>query len=70
MKKFFKEHDLVKLVSLVLILVIVCSWFIPTGSFSTGATFTEGKVGRLGLAHLFYGFCFAWERGKNMSYNV
>ena len=61
MKKFFKEHDLVKLVSLVLILVIVCSWFIPTGSFSTGATFTEGKVGRLGLAHLFYGFCFALQ---------
>lgn len=61
MKKFFKEHDLIKLVSLVLIVVIVLSWIIPSGSFSTGASFTEGDMGRIGLAHIFYGFDFALQ---------
>ena len=42
-----------------LLLVVVLSWIIPTGTFSSGATFTEGEMGRLGLGHLFYGFSYA-----------
>lgn len=59
MKKMSKEHDLVKIIGIMLLLVVVLSWIIPTGTFSSGATFTEGEMGRLGLAHLFYGFSYA-----------
>ena len=59
MKKMFKEHDLVKIIGIMLLLVVVLSWIIPTGTFSSSATFTEGEMGRLGLAHLFYGFSYA-----------
>ena len=59
MKKMFKEHDLVKIIGIMLLLVVVLSWIIPTGTFSSGATFTEGEMGRLGLGHLFYGFSYA-----------
>lgn len=59
MKKMFKEHDHVKIIGIMLLLVVVLSWIIPTGTFSSGATFTEGEMGRLGLAHLFYGFSYA-----------
>ncbi len=59
MKKFFKEHDLVKILSLLLLVVIVLTWIIPSGSYSTGATFTEGEIGRIGLVHILYGFAFA-----------
>jgi len=59
MKKMFKEHDLVKILSIMILLVVVLTWIIPTGSFSTGATFTEGELGRIGLVHFFYGFTFA-----------
>jgi uncharacterized ion transporter superfamily protein YfcC len=61
MKKFFKEHDLLKLVSLVILVVVLLSWFIPAGSFGSAASFTEGEVGRIGLAHFFYGFTFALQ---------
>lgn len=59
MKKMFKEHDLVKIIGIMLLLVVVLSWIIPTGTFSSGATFTEGEMGRIGLGHLFYGFSYA-----------
>lgn len=60
MKKFFKEHDLVKILSLMLLLIVICSWIIPTGSFGTGGAFTESEeLGRIGLVHFFYGFTFA-----------
>jgi len=59
MKKMFKEHDLVKIVSLMLLFVIVLTWIIPTGNFGSGATFTEGEMGRIGLVHIFYGSTFA-----------
>jgi len=59
MKKMFKEHDLVKILSIMILLVVVLTWIIPTGTFSTGATLTEGELGRIGLVHLFYGFTFA-----------
>ena len=58
MKKMFKEHDLVKIIGIMLLLVVVLSWIIPTRTFSSGATFTEGEMGRLGLGHLFYGFSY------------
>ncbi len=45
MKKMFKEHNLVSILSLMLLLVVLLSWFVPTGSFATGGTFTEGDVG-------------------------
>ncbi len=61
MKKLFKEHDLVKIISIMLFLVIVLSWIIPTGSFSTGGSFVEGDMGRIGLAHIFYGFSYAMQ---------
>jgi len=59
MKKIFKEHDLVKLLSLMLLFVIFLTWIIPNGSFSRGATFTEGEMVRIGLVHLGYGMNFA-----------
>ena len=61
MKKLFKEHDLVKIISLILLLIIVLSWIIPTGSFSTGGSFVDGEVGQLGLASIFYGFSYALQ---------
>jgi len=61
MKKLFKEHDLVKIISLMLILVVVLTWIIPTGGFTTGGSFTEGEMGRIGLAHISYGFIFALQ---------
>src|SRR5574344_1634534 len=42
-----------------LLLVIVLSWFIKAGSFTSVGTFTEGTIGRIGLSHIFYGFTFA-----------
>lgn len=59
MKKMFKEHDLVKILSLVILFVVVLTWIIPTGTFSTGALYTEGEIGRVGLVHFFYGLTFA-----------
>ena len=61
MKKLFKEHDLAKLVLAMLILVIVLTWIIPTGSFSTGVTFSKGTIQRIGLVHVFYGITYALQ---------
>jgi len=61
MKKFFKEHDLLKLVFLVILVVVLLTWIVPSGSFATGASFTEGEFGRIGLSHIFYGFTFALQ---------
>ena len=60
MKKILKEHDLVKLVFFVLALIVLFSWLIPAGSYSTGVYVESGKMGEgLGLLHLFYGFPYA-----------
>ncbi len=59
MKKMFKEHDLVKLVSMLLLLVVILTWIIPTGSFGRDAVFTDGEMLRIGLVHLGYGMSFA-----------
>jgi len=42
-----------------LLFVIVLTWIIPTGNFGSGATFTEGEMGRIGLVHIFYVSTFA-----------
>ncbi len=59
MKKLFKEHDLVKIISIMLFVVIVMTWFIPYGQFGSGGTFTEGEVTPIGIVHLFYGFIYS-----------
>ncbi len=59
MKKLFKEHELVKVISLMLILIVLLSWLIPSGTFGTGGAFTEGEMWQgIGLVHIFYGFVF------------
>lgn len=58
MKKMFKEHNLVSILSIMLLVVVLLSWFVPTGSFATGGTFSEGETGPIGLVHFFYGFTF------------
>ena len=59
MKKLFKEHDLVKVVSIVLLLLVVMTWFIPYGQFGSSATFTEGEVTPIGIVHIIYGFIYS-----------
>ncbi len=61
MKKLFKEHDLAKIVSLTLLVVIALTWIIPNGSYSTGAEFTMGTRERIGLVHIFYGIAYALQ---------
>ena len=61
MKKLFKEHDLAKFVLAMLILVIVLTWIIPTGSFGSSAAFTKGSIQRIGLVHIFYGITYALQ---------
>ena len=58
LKKMFEEHNLVKFVSIVLLALVIGSWFIPSGTFS-GSEFIEGDYGRIGLVHIFYAFTFA-----------
>ena len=43
MKKMFKEHDLVKIIGIMLLLVVVLSWIIPTGTFSSGQHSQKAK---------------------------
>lgn len=59
MKKFFEEHDLAKFVLGILLVIVIASWIIPTGSFGYGGAFTEGEMGRIGLVHMVYAFTFA-----------
>ncbi len=61
MKKLFKEHDLAKFVLGMFILVVVLTWIIPNGSFTTGATFSKGTIQRIGLVHIFYGITYALQ---------
>ncbi len=59
MKKSVKEHGLAKVLLVNLLLVVVLTWIIPTGSYGTGAEFTEGTLQRIGLIHIFYGLTYA-----------
>ena len=49
MKKLFKENDLVKVVTIALLVTLILTWIIPGGSFS-GATFTKTDLTRLGIS--------------------
>lgn len=59
MKKFFKEHDLVKIIIGMLLFVVLLTWIIPTGGYITEAEFTSGEIQRIGLMHIMYGFVYA-----------
>ncbi len=59
MKKFFKEHDLVKIIIGMLFFVVLLTWIIPTGGYATGAEFTDGEIQRIGLMHVMYGLVYA-----------
>ena len=61
MKKLFKEHDLAKLILAMLVFVVILTWIIPTGSYGTGASFTQGSIQRIGLVHIFYGIAYALQ---------
>lgn len=52
MKKFFKEHDLFKILLFMVILVTLLTWFIPTGSFTSGV-FTDAGILRIGIFDFF-----------------
>ena len=49
MKKLFKENDLVKVVSIAILITLILTWIIPGGAFS-GTTFTDTGLSRIGLA--------------------
>jgi len=49
MKKLFKENDLVKFVTLAILVTLILTWIIPGGSFS-GTTYTEAGLTRIGLS--------------------
>ena len=51
MKKLFKENDLVKFVFIAILLTVVLTWIIPTGSFN-GSSFTKADVVRTGISEL------------------
>ena len=49
MKKLFKENDLVKFVTLAILVTLILTWIIPGGSFA-GTTYTESGLTRIGLS--------------------
>ena len=61
MKKLFKEHDLVKVVSILLFIVVVMTWFIPYGQYGSSAVFSEGEVTPIGIAHIIYSFIYSLQ---------
>lgn len=52
MKKFFKKHELFKIVGLSMIIVALLTWFIPQSNF-TGTEMAVGEVTRIGLNDFF-----------------
>ena len=59
MKKLFKEHDLLKTILILLVVIVLMTWFIPYGEFGSSAVFSEGEVTPIGIAHLFYGLIYS-----------
>ena len=51
MKKLFKENDLVKFVSIAILVTLILTWIIPGGSFA-GKEFTKAAISRIGLNEL------------------
>lgn len=50
MKKFFEKHDLFKILGIIILLVVILSWIIPTGSYST--EFVSGDRTPIGLTDI------------------
>lgn len=48
MKKFFEKHDLIKLTSICILLVIILSWIISSGYFSAGVI-SYAEINRIGI---------------------
>ena len=48
MKKFFKKHDLFKIIGLSTILVIILTWIIPAGQIAEGGIVSQGLT-RIGI---------------------
>ncbi len=59
MKKILKEHDLAKLIIGMLLFVVVLTWIIPNGSFTSATSFTSGTYQRIGLVHIVYALSYA-----------
>ena len=59
MKKLFKEHDLLKTILILLVVIVLMTWFIPYGEFGSSAVFSEGEVTPIGIAHLVYGLIYS-----------
>lgn len=51
MKKFFEKHDLFKLASIILVLVVILTWFLDSGIISNG-TFAGSDPVKVGLFDL------------------
>lgn len=51
MRKLFKENDLVKVVTIAILLTVVLTWIIPGGSYN-GTEFVKGELTRTGLSEL------------------
>ncbi len=52
MKKFFKKHELFKIVGICIIITALLTWFIPQSKF-TGTEMAVGEVTRIGLNDFF-----------------
>lgn len=52
MKKFFKEHDLLKASGLFVLLAILLTWIIPSGFYQEGGMVTK-EINRVGLTAFF-----------------
>lgn len=61
-----KEHRLVKVIGSVGLAIIIISWILPYGSFTSGTYQAEADLGRIGLAEigngLYYAFNFTMDK--------
>ena len=53
MKKFFEKHDLVKMILIAIVLTLVLTWVIPSGTFQ--GTTVAGTMQRTGISDVFLG---------------
>lgn len=51
MKKFFEKHDLIKLTGICVLLVVILSWIISSGFFTSGVI-SYDKINRIGIFDL------------------
>ena len=48
MKKFFEKNDIVKMLLVVLLVVVICSWIMPASYFESGSLVTD-EIQRVGI---------------------